>query len=40
MDLPYQAKPVRYHYVATDKAKAMRPVIQAMKKFGAQQLER
>jgi len=38
--VPYQEKPVRHHYVATEKAKAMRPVIQAMKKFGETQLER
>jgi DNA-binding HxlR family transcriptional regulator len=32
--VPYQDKPVRHHYLATDKARAMLPVIRAMKKFG------
>lgn len=37
--VPYQKKPIRHHYVATEKAKAMRPVILAMKKFGAAELK-
>jgi len=32
--IPYQDKPVRYHYVPTDKGKAVIPIIRAMKKFG------
>ncbi len=36
--VPYQEKPVRHHYVATEKAKAVLPVIRAMKKFGETQL--
>lgn len=36
--VPYQKKPIRHHYVATEKAKALRPVIQAMKKFGEAEL--
>ena len=30
----YQEKPVRYHYLPTDKGRAVRPVIKAMKNFG------
>ncbi len=37
--MPYQEKPVRHHYVPTEKAKALRPVIQAMKKFGETELK-
>ena len=36
--VPYQEKPVRYHYVPTEKADAVLPVIRAMKKFGEAQL--
>lgn len=35
----YQEKPTRYYYVTTEKAKALRPVIQAMKKFGEAELK-
>lgn len=37
--VPYQQKPTRYHYVTTEKAKAVMPVIRAMKKFGESQLD-
>ena len=30
----YQDNPVRYHYLPTEKGKAVRPVIRAMKNFG------
>ena len=34
----YQDKPVRYHYLPTDKGKATGPMIRAMKAFGETQL--
>jgi len=37
--VPYQDKPARYHYLTTDKGKAMLPIIRAMKKFGETQLK-
>ncbi|MEP3451567.1 MAG: helix-turn-helix domain-containing protein [Parasphingorhabdus sp.] len=37
--VPYQEKPVRYHYLPTDKGEAVRPVIRAMKNFGDTYLE-
>ena len=36
----YQDKPVRYHYLPTDKGKAALPVIWAMKEFGETHLLR
>jgi len=36
--VPYQEKPVRHHYVPTEKAKATLPIIRAMRKFGEAQL--
>ena len=35
----YQEKPIRYHYLPTDKGKAALPVIRAMKTFGETHLE-
>lgn len=35
----YQDKPVRYHYLPTEKGRALRPVIRAMKNFGETYLE-
>ena len=37
--VPYQDRPVRCHYVATDTGRAVLPIIRAMKKFGEAQLE-
>ena len=37
--VPYQDKPVRYHYLPTEKGRAVRPVIRAMKNFGDTYLE-
>ena len=32
--VPYQDKPVRYHYLPTEKGRALRPVLRAMRIFG------
>ncbi len=37
--VPYQTKPVRYHYLPTEKGRSVRPVIRAMKNFGETYLD-
>lgn len=37
--VPYQERPLRYEYIPTERGKALKPMLRAMKAFGEQQLD-
>ena len=37
--VPYQERPLRYEYIPTERGKALKPMLRAMKAFGEQHLD-
>jgi DNA-binding HxlR family transcriptional regulator len=37
--VPYQDRPLRYEYIPTERGKALKPMLRAMKAFGEQHLD-
>ena len=38
--VPYQDRPLRFEYIPTERGKALKPMLRAMKAFGEQHLDR